>query len=46
MKMFLVQDHFLAKSTSFSYEKFSAQTRFQTEAQGDLKMAYYEWRVD
>ena len=27
-------------------KRFWAQIYFETEAQGDLEMAYYEWRVD
>ena len=32
--------HFILKSNSFSYERFCTRTRFQTEAQGNLEMAY------
>ena len=36
---------FSCKSKLFSYEKFCAKPRFETEAQGNLKMACYEARI-
>ena len=36
---------FSCKSKLFSYEQFCTKTRFETEAQGNLKMAYYEARI-
>ena len=41
MKMMLPTGSFSSKSNSFSYERFCAKTRFETEAQGNTEMAYF-----
>ena len=34
------------QARSHKKKRFWAQIYFEAEAQGDLEMAYYEWRVD